>query len=278
MNNQDDLSYVQKQPTVMVVSGGSGASGEQVVHSLLAQFHDTPVHVEVVAHLRNPQRIESVVARAAEMDAILVHTLVNEPVRQALITNAAVAGVAAFDLFGPLLDHLAIRLSKEPLGKPGLYQQLHAAYFKRVEAIEYAVAHDDGKRIGDLPLAEIVLTGVSRVGKTPLSMYLSVLGWKVANVPLIMQMPPPPELMAVDSRRVVGLTIAPVQLLAHRRWRSKSIGIDSGTYVDRKAVQEELRAANHFFANNGFAIIDTTDKPVETSGEEVIAAVTGAAR
>ncbi|MCB0105955.1 MAG: kinase/pyrophosphorylase [Caldilineaceae bacterium] len=261
---------------ILIVSGGSGASGEQVVHSLLAQFPLAQVSVEVLAHVRSQPQIVDAVAHAAACNAVLVHTLVDGALRQLLLEAAVAQRVVIFDLFGPLLEHLAGCLGQAPLGKPGLYQQLHAAYFKRVEAIEYAVAHDDGKRIEELSLAEVVLTGVSRVGKTPLSMYLSVLGWKVANVPLILQIAPPPELLAVDPLRVVGLTIAPVQLLAHRRWRTKSIGLEQGGYVDRQAVQEELRAANHFFATHGFVIVDTTDKPVETSGEEVIAAVSRA--
>ncbi|MEZ4673355.1 MAG: kinase/pyrophosphorylase [Caldilineaceae bacterium] len=161
-----------------------------------------------------------------------------------------------------------------PAWQAGALSKLHAAYFKRVEAMEYALAHDDGQRIDDLPQAEIILIGVSRVGKTPLSMYLSVLGWKVANVPLTPGVEPPPALLAVNPRRVVGLTIAPVQLLTHRRWRSQSLGLCSGGYLDRQAIQEELRAANHFYATHHFTTIDITDKPVETSGEEVIAAVT----
>ncbi len=259
--------------SIMAVSGGSGASGEQVVRTLLAQFPDVEIPLQVVAHVRTPQQIIALVEQAASHSAILVHTLVNSTLRQELTVAAAAKGVMFFDLFGPLLDQLTLLLDHPPVGRPGLYQQLHAAYFKRVEAIEYAVAHDDGKRLEDLPLAEIVLIGVSRVGKTPLSMYLSVLGWKVANVPFVVQVPPPPILDQIEQRRVVGLSIAPLQLLTHRRWRSQSMGLATGAYVDRQTIQEELRAAHHYFASHGFAVIDITDKPVETSGEEVIAAV-----
>jgi regulator of PEP synthase PpsR (kinase-PPPase family) len=263
-------------PPILIASGGSGASGEQVARSVLAQFPTINMQVTVASHIRTPQQVDALIAQAVATEAIVLHTFVDTPLRQQLCTAATAKGVVALDLFGPLLDHLAQLLGQPPLGIPGLYQQLHAAYFKRVEAIEYAVAHDDGRRVEDLPLAEIVLVGVSRVGKTPLSMYLSVLGWKVANVPFVMQVPPPPILLTLDPARVVGLTIAPVQLLAHRRWRAKSIGLDHGAYGERQAVQEELRAAHHFFASHGFATVDTTDKPVETSGQEVIAAVTRA--
>ena len=265
----------QTQLSVIVVSGGSGVSGEQIVHTLLAQFPGIEIAVEVAAHVRSPHQVEEIVAQAAATNAILVHTLVNDALRLQLNALAMTRGIVHFDLFGPLQEHLSTLLNQAPLGKPGLYQQLHAAYFKRVEAMEYALAHDDGKRIEDLPLAEIVLVGVSRVGKTPLSMYLSVLGWKVANVALAPGVTLSPILLEIDPRRVIGLTIAPVQLLTHRRWRTKSLGLTSGDYLDRQAIQAELRAANHLFAAHNFAIIDITDKPVETSGEEVVETVTG---
>jgi regulator of PEP synthase PpsR (kinase-PPPase family) len=108
------------------------------------------------------------------------------------------------------------------------------------------------------------------VGKTPLSIYLSMSGWKVANVPLAPAVEPPAELFQVDRRRVIGLTIAPAQLLVYRRARQQHLGITGGSYTEHEAVREEVRAANHLFATYGFATIDVTDKPIETSGEEVV--------
>lgn len=259
---------------LMIISGGNGASGSQIVRTLLAQFPALTVPVRVETNVAEPAHLAALVEEAVVTHALVVHTLVDASLRQQLISLAQAKGVIAVDLFGPLLAELQRWLHHQPLGKPGLYHQLNAAYFQRIDAIEYAVAHDDGKRVEELPLADIVLLGVSRVGKTPLSMYLSVLGWKVANLPVVPTIEPPPVLFTLEPRRVVGLTITPQQLLAHRRWRIERLGLRNGSYVERLAIQEELTAAHHFFAAHGFAVVDTTNKPIETCGEEVVAAIT----
>jgi regulator of PEP synthase PpsR (kinase-PPPase family) len=172
------------------------------------------------------------------------------------------------------MDHLSHELRESPLGQPGRYRTLHNSYFRRVEAIEYAVNHDDGKRVEDLPKAEIVLLGVSRVGKTPVSIYLSIQGWKVANVPLAPAIPLPHELAQVDPQCVVGLTIEPLELLRHRRVRQEHMGLGEGAYTARDRVIEEVRAATHLYYDRGYAVVDVTDKPIETISEEILAAVT----
>lgn len=261
------------QPPVFVISGGTGASGELLVRTALAQFHKA-VPVEIISHVLSMAQVEEAVARARSVGGIIAHTLVDEHLRRALTEIAAHGGVTAIDLIGPLLEQLTALLGERPAGKPGLYRQQREKYFERVEAIEFSVAHDDGQHIEELPQAEIVLVGVSRAGKTPLSMYLSVMGWKVANVPLVPELPPPPVLLQVDPRRVVGLTIEPGQLIAHRRWRQAHLGIATTTYTAAEAIYEEVEAARRFYRKHGFAIVDVTDKPIESSAEEVIAVVT----
>jgi regulator of PEP synthase PpsR (kinase-PPPase family) len=138
------------------------------------------------------------------------------------------------------------------------------------------MAHDDGKNIQGWPQAEIVLVGVSRVGKTPLSMYLAVRGWKVANVPLVPDVSPPSKLFELDRRRVVGLTIEAGQLIDHRQQRQRSLGVSGAgsAYVDPAKMYEEVETARKLYRRNGFAIVNITDKPIEESADEVIALVT----
>jgi regulator of PEP synthase PpsR (kinase-PPPase family) len=150
---------------------------------------------------------------------------------------------------------------------------LHADYFQRVEAIEFTVAHDDGRNPEEWRQAEIVLAGVSRVGKTPLSMYLSVQGWKVANVPLVYQLPTPPELLRLDPHRVVGLTIDPLQLLTFRRSRMGNVPLTGTAYLDPGAIGEELKAALQVFRRTGFAVVDITDKPIEVGADAISALI-----
>ncbi|MEZ4867486.1 MAG: pyruvate, water dikinase regulatory protein [Caldilineaceae bacterium] len=259
-----------KAQPIFIISGGTGASGELLVHTVLAQFRASQTPIQIEAHVHTPQQVVAAVAKAAAANGLIVHTMVNARCRQTLMTEAARRHVPTFDLAGPLLDHLAGALNQEPIGQPGLYRQLHAAYYQRVEAINFAVAHDDGQRPEDLPLADIVLVGVSRVGKTPLSMYLSVLGWKVANVPFTPEIAPPPALLAVEPRRVFGLMIEPPLLLVHRRARQSTLGLHDGAYFDRCRIAEELRAANRFFVQHNFTVIDVTDKPIESSSDEIM--------
>lgn len=262
-------------PPVFIVSGGVGASGEQLVHTALVQFPENGVRVITVNNVKQIEQIEHVVAQARSSGGTIAHTLVDDRLREALNDLAQEQGVVAIDLMGPLLLRLSQTLHRRPLGRPGLYRQLHQAYFDRVAAIEYTMAHDDGKDPGGWPAAEIMLVGVSRAGKTPLSLYLSVLGWKVANLPLVPGIAPPPELFGLDPRRVVGLTIEPGQLLLHRQQRQSRLGASGPSdYVEPARVFEEVEAARRLFRQGGFSIIDVTDKPIESSADEIIRIIT----
>ncbi len=261
--------------TVFVVSGGMGTSGSQLVRTALAQFEASAVAVVVVPQVRDAAALAAVVAQAAAEGGIIVHTLVDAALRRDLIERARAAGVVEIDLIGPLLRDLTRVLGQEPAGRPGLYRKMHENDLRRIEAIEFAVAHDDGKRAAELDQAEIVLAGVSRVGKTPLSMYLSTLGWKVANVPIMREVALPPQLFTIDPRRVVGLTVQPGQLIAYRQRRGQHLGLQTGTgYSAPDQLLDELEYAREVCRRAHFAIIDTTDKPIEECADEILAQVT----
>jgi regulator of PEP synthase PpsR (kinase-PPPase family) len=197
--------------------------------------------------------------------------MIDAHLRQALNEIASQQGVFAVDLVGAILGRLTDVLGIEPLGQPGLYRKLHKDYFERVEAIEYTMAHDDGKYPEGWPKAEIVLVGVSRTGKTPLSIYLSVLGWKVANIPFVPGIPAPSELFQLDTRRVFGLTIEPGQLLIQRKQRQIRLGVPGlSSYIDPSAVYDEVQTAARQFKEAGFSLIDVTDKTIETSADEIL--------
>lgn len=257
-------------PPIFIVSGGAGLSGEQLVRTALAQFASADVPIEIVPHVRRDQ-LEDVVKRAVVSGGIIVHTLVDADLRSALLDLIRDYGVPAIDLMGPMLLHLARILDKPPIGQPGLYRQLHEDYFKRIEAIEFTVDHDDGRKPHELGMAEIVIVGVSRVGKTPLSMYLSTRGWKVANVPLVREIAPPAELFEIDARRVVGLTIDEEQLAAHRRRRAMKLGMDRQVpYTDPASLYAEMEYAQVILRRGRFAVVDITNKPIEESADEVV--------
>ncbi len=270
-----DITSKDDPHTIYILSGGVGASGEQLAYTVLAQFPDSHIQVKTITNIRLESQVEETVARAEEVGATLVHTLVDAQLRAALVSLAASHGVVEIDLMGPLLNRLSQVLGQEPLGQPGLYRKLNKAYFDRVGAIEFTISHDDGLNPETLSEAEIVLVGVSRVGKTPVSLYLSVLGWRVANMPLVAGLEISPELFQLERKRVFGLTIEPGQLLMFRRQRQRRLGVTGPSdYTDPEKIYEELQHAEQVCHSAGFTILDVTDKPIETTADELIRLVT----
>jgi len=170
-------------------------------------------------------------------------------------------------------------VGRQPLGTPGRYRTLRADYFRRVEAIEYAVAHDDGRNCHQLNLADIVIVGVSRAGKTPLCMFLAMQGYKAANVPLAVEVEPPAELFQIDRRNVIALTLEPERLVEYRRERQHRLGPAAPTrYSELREIARDLEFADDLFRRRRFATIDVTSSPVEETANDVVALITGHTR
>jgi regulator of PEP synthase PpsR (kinase-PPPase family) len=258
-------------PPVFIVSGGAGASGEQLVNTVLAQFPDNGVPVVTIGNVRLPAQIEDAVGQARTAGGTIVHTLVDAGLRNTLIRLAGEQGVAELDLMGPLLDRLASVLGRRPAGRPGLYRALRKDYFDRISAIDYTMSHDDGRSPEDWPRADVLIVGVSRTGKTPISVYLSVLGWKAANCPIIPELPLPGELYRLERSRVVGLTIDPDRLLSIRSQRLGRMGAPAHTsYADPGKIDDEMLAAQRVFGRGGFFVLNMTDRTIEAGADEII--------
>lgn len=262
-------------PPVYIVSGGSGASGLQIAETTLAQFPTLRVPVIIRNHIRSVKQVEISVKEAKADGGTVVHTLVDGALRDALIRLGEKHGVVTIDLMGPLLEQVAGKTGAKPLQQPGLYRKLRKDYFDRVEAIDFAVSHDDGSRPEDISSADVVIIGVSRCGKTPLSMYLAVHGWRVANLPIIKDIPLPGELFQMDRRRVIGLSIEHRRLLEYRRKREEHMGrVGTTAYSSPSAVFEELEVARRIYREGGFYVVEATDKPIEIIAAEIIKFIT----
>lgn len=266
------MERIDNPPPIFVISGGAGALGKHVARVALAQFCSPIPTITVIPQVRTLEQLTAAVERVAAADGLLVHTMVDPALHGALTTLADAHGLTAIDTIGEPLTRLATRFGRPPAGQPGLFQRQQEVYLERIQAIEYTVDHDDGRNVQDLDQADVILTGVSRVGKTPLSIYLSVLGWKVANVPLARELPPPPELFRVDRRRVVGLTIDIDVLAQHRHWRQLGNTMLHG-YTAPDVLEEEIVAARRVFRQGGFAIVNVTNKPIEETADQVIALI-----
>lgn len=256
---------------IYIVSGGKGLAGNNMVQSLLIQYPNNNVPVVIVPHMTEEHQLVTLVKKVKEENGLIAHTMVNRHLRKFLNELCEKNGVKHIDYMGELADYLDETLHISSLQYPGLYREINQEYFERIEAIEFTLNHDDGLSPHKLHKAEIILTGVSRSGKTPLSVYLAMYGWKVANIPLVYGIDPPKELFEVDPNRVFGLNISPGQLISHRIKRLVSLNNTENTsYVDERMVMQEIRNANFIFEKGGFTVLNVSNKPVETTANEIL--------
>jgi len=258
-------------PPIYVVSGGKGMAGNTLVRSVLIQFPGNKIPLIVISRVDSMDKVTDVVTRAKESCGVIVHTMVDPLIREILLTICDSHEVRHFDLVGDLSNYISGLLQKEPISKPGLYRLRNIEYFSRVEAIEFTMKHDDGLNVEKISKADIVLAGVSRTGKTPLSIYMGMFGWKVANVPLVPGIDPPAELYMVDSQRVFGLTTSPHYLIAQRNNRVRQLGLQpDDDYITPRKVRDELDFANRIFKKGGFQVFNITNKPIESTANEIL--------
>jgi len=257
---------------VYLLSGGVGASGEQLARTVLAQFPDADVDIQIFPKVFSRKQIRQILQQALDEDAIVAHTFVDPILRKEVEKFSDQLNLIAVDLVGSLMELLANQLGQQPLGKPGLYRQLHKSYFDRIGAMDYTLDHDDGKNSQGWADAEIVLVGPSRVGKTPISLYLSVIGWKVANIPIVAGISLKKSFFDLDVRRIIGLTISPSELIEHRKHRQSRLGVghSKSDYVTPEKVFGEIEALDEFLKHHDLPVIDVTGKPIETSADEVL--------
>lgn len=256
---------------IYIVSGGRGIAGNNLVQSLLIQYPENDIPVIIVPQIINEDQVFDIIMKAKTDGGLIAHTLVNPELRKQINEICTKFGVRVVDLMGNLADYLDENLDVEPLKHPGLYRQLNQQYFDRIDSIEYTLSHDDGMSPQRLNNAEIILTGVSRSGKTPLSVYLAMYGWKVANVPLVNGIHPPKELFEVDPLRVFGLHIGAIQLIAHRKKRLLSWNNNENeSYIDERKVREEIRHAMFTFDKGGFTVLNVSNKPIESTANEIL--------
>lgn len=256
---------------IYVVSGGKGLAGNNMVQSLLIQYPNNNVPVIIVPNMTEEHQLIVLVKKVKEDGGLIAHTMVNRKLRHFLNELCKENDVKCIDYMGELAEYLDEKLNIPSLQYPGLYREINQEYFDRIEAIEFTLNHDDGLSPTKLHKAEIVLTGVSRSGKTPLSVYLAMYGWKVANIPLVYGIDPPKELFEIDPKRVFGLSISSSQLISHRMKRLISLNNTSNTnYVDERMVMQEIRNANFIFEKGGFTVLNVNNKPVETTANEIL--------
>jgi regulator of PEP synthase PpsR (kinase-PPPase family) len=243
-----------------------------MIRAALVQYADKEIDMVRCKNIRSETQIEPIVEEAFERKALIVYTVVSPQLRNKIRELSASKGIPSFDLLGPLLGLLDEYFGKtDSSPQAGLLRTVDERYFKRIEAIEYTVKHDDGKTFAELDKADIVLVGISRTSKTPLSIFLSHKGWKVANIPLVLNTALPENLFKIDQRKVVGLIIDIDSLQRIRKNRLEKFGQDSGgEYASLAHITQEIEYAHQIFKQNRrWPVFNVTERALEETATEI---------
>ena len=256
---------------IYMVSDGTGRTAEQILQAALTQFPGAVAEIVTKGEVRSEQQVEEIVAEVAGLHGLIVHTLVSDHLRECILRISRIHNIDAIDLMGPLLARLTHHFANSPTGEPGLFFSLNKEYFKRIDSMQFAFNHDDGQRENEYETAEIVLVGVSRTFKTPLSIYLAFKGWFVANYPVVMGIDLPESLSHMPYGSVFGLTTQAHDLSNLRLARQQYLGGSTGEYSSLEFVRKELIYAQGIFNKFEWPVIRVTNKPIEEIASEILA-------
>ncbi|MDW7674869.1 MAG: pyruvate, water dikinase regulatory protein [Bacillota bacterium] len=260
-----------EKPIIYIVSDSLGETAEFVARAAASQFNGGNFDIKRVPYVTDEEHIIDIVEEAASCKAIIAFTLVITDLRNKLISCAKEYNLIAVDILGPMMDALTMATGITPKLQPGLLHQMDDQYFRKVEAIEFAVKYDDGKDPRGIIHADIVFVGISRTSKTPLCMYLAHKRVKAANVPLVPEVAPPEELFKLPSKKIIGLTISPKLLYDIRMERLKTLGLTSNAdYASLERILKELEYAERIMKKIGCPVIDVTNKAVEETASKVL--------
>jgi regulator of PEP synthase PpsR (kinase-PPPase family) len=254
-----------------LLSDSTGETLEIIAKACLAQFDGVDVLRHFWPMVRSEGHLDRVLDDIERRPGLVLYTLVNANIRRELERKCRRRGIHAVSALDPVTDALSAVLDQEAKARPGRQHAMDAAYFARVDAIQFTIAHDDGIGADNWEEADIVLAGVSRTSKTPTAIYLANRGFKVANIPLVPESPPPLNLFSLRHPLVVGLTTGSDRLIQVRRNRLLSLNQAPETdYVDLEAVNAELAFARRLFSDNGWPVIDVTRRSIEETAAAII--------
>lgn len=267
------MSAPSERMKIIIISDGTGETATAIARAVLTQFEDKDVYFTRYKNVRSTEQIDAILLEAAIHHDLILYTIVSNDLREYIMELARKKHLRVLDILGPALTAFSNFFEQEPSSEPGLLHAVNDDYFKRVDAMEFTLNHDDGKNLESLFLADVILVGVSRTSKTPLSVYLSHHGIKVVNVPLIMGTPISENLFKVDQRKIFALTIDPETLIEIRKNRLGRLGADNhqGDYADQAKVIAELEWANKIFEENKrWPVINVTGKAIEETAAEIM--------
>lgn len=262
--NTDDSHYIH------LVSDATGETLETVTKAALVQFEGVKIKKRLWPMVRTVRQGERLIQKLSRKPGLVLLTMIDDDVRQAVIAACREASMPALDVLDPVINTLADYFGQEALGAPGEQYRLDSDYFERIDAMQYALAHDDGQAGENIGKADIILVGVSRTSKTPTSMYLANRGLRVANIPFVREDSMPKALDHTDAF-VACLTVSPDRLVTVRSNRLRSMQQSAdGDYVDRDSVRNEILACKRYCARRGWPVLDVTRRSIEETAAAVM--------
>ncbi|WP_339222649.1 pyruvate, water dikinase regulatory protein [Paenibacillus sp. FSL H8-0332] len=249
---------------ITICSDSIGDTADAVVQAVIHQFQNQRVTIRRYGNVRHEDELRKVMEEAAQHQGFVAYTLVQPELREVIREEAVRLDLRVVDIMGPMMQAFIDTFDDAPQARPGLLHQLDEDYFRRMEAIEFTVACDDGRDLGAMLKADIVLLGMSRTSKTPLSIFLAHRGKKVVNYPVVPEVGPPQQLLSLPAGRIIGLTMKSEYMLKIRSERLKMLGLPTGSqYASLDRITEEMEYAAALFAKLGCPVIDITDKAIE---------------
>jgi regulator of PEP synthase PpsR (kinase-PPPase family) len=260
-----------REPTPLyVLSDSTGNLARHTLAALLTQFPPGTLVPQFHAFVRTAPRLAAVLERIRAAPGAVCHAMVSDALKRDIAAFCRAARLPHYDLTGGLTSFLAGVCGKEPHGNLDSLHRIDEGYKRRIGAIEYTIGHDDGLGLETLADADVVLAGVSRTGKTPTSIYLAQQGFRVANVALAVESPPPPELLRLPPGKVVGLIIDPQNLVLIRDRRATAWRLGKTSYGDPAHVEREVAWARRLFARHGWPTLDVTDQAIEETAAKIV--------
>ncbi len=262
---------MKKNYCIYTISDSIGETAGRIARATANQFADREYVIVNNPFITDVALVEHIIEDAANFSSIVIFTTVIEAVRQAIMEHCQKRGIKYIDVMRPSLEVFERHLGEKPINEPGITHRLDENYFRRIDAIEFAVRYDDGKDLRGLKKADLVIIGISRTSKTPLSMYLANNNLKVANVPIVPDVPLPQELYKVDRNKIIGLVCSPEKLNGIRRERLRSMGLNTdANYASMERIIEELEYADGIMKKLGCPVIDVSNKAIEETASMIV--------